>query len=119
MVQTSTASNAASSDPVLTKLCSKHKPDNCCTFKTTSLDTDGQGRTAIFEDKRLGSCETFLTSGIGQVTVTSTGTDGWRGEFIRIDFSGETANCVVTGWIDDKSSIEFPCETYSTTGMFS
>ena len=117
VVQTSSVSYAGSTDPIIVKLCSDANPNDCCSFKTTGKNTE-RSELDVYDDTQFGNCKAFTLVGKIEVTITSTGSDGWRGEFISIDFPNQTAKCPVTGWIDEKSSIKFPCETYSTEGKF-
>ena len=88
----------------------------CCTFN--SLDGQlGKNQFDLFEKGQLGSCEEPLSCGGGvEVSVTSTGTDGWRGEFVEVASSNESTNCKITQWVDDKGTIQLSCGTPNEIG---
>ena len=57
-------------------------------------------------------------SGIVDVSITSTGTDGWRGEFVHILLTNKEVKCKVPNWLDDKKTIQLLCSTVSSKGMY-
>ena len=70
----------------------------------------GKNQFDLFEKGQLGSCEEPLSCGGGvEVSVTSTGTDGWRGEYVEVASKDETTNCKVTQWVDDNGTIQLSC----------
>ena len=56
-------------------------------------------------------------SGVVDVSITSTGTDGWRGEYVHIVMTDKEVKCKVPDWLDDKETIQLLCSTIPPKGI--
>ena len=106
-IETSNATDAETSDNPSIKICSKSDVQSCCSFKPTGL-TKNSLKTITRDN--INNCRNFNhVGGIGKVTVTSQGTDGWRGEYIKIYKDEAVTYCPITEWVDHN-----PGETTTT-----
>ena len=112
VVKTSSVNHAGTNDLVVLKICSKSSPTKCCSFKPDWAGADfDQNQLNEYTGNDLRECKGFDPEQIGQVRITSTGYDGWRGSFIDIHQSGEITSCPIKAWLDDKKSIALQCTT--------
>ena len=81
------------------KLC---QGTRCCTMKNLGPFTKG-ATTNLYGDN-LNDCQnhSLLQDSADAVTVTftTTNTDGWRGEYIRLSFTRDTYQCPIQDWLD-------------------
>ena len=114
-VKTSPNENAGTDSPISMKIC---KGSRCC--DTGHLDSPGadfdQGILNKFVGKQLGSCDGFITSSQLQVTVKIQGSDGWLGEYVKVDLNKnnkfeKSINCPISSLLDDSKSMLLKCSS--------
>ena len=101
------------------QICSRTNPSSCCKFQTHQDGPDlDKGILNVYKSGDLKGCKNFNpVCGVGKVTVTSTGTDGWLGDFINIWQGDYITHCPMDGnWVDDYWSISPSCEARPTWG---
>merc|ERR1712112_8779 len=85
---------------------------NCCDagYLDTSGDDLESGHIDTFTS--IGECKNFSVHESGNmiVTVTHTGSDGWRGVWFRVVLSnGSFKTCPIHQWLDDTQMMELIC----------
>ena len=119
-MRTSYKKHAGTDNSPFIKICSRTNPKKCCKFQTLQDGPDlDQGILNEYKNGDLKACKNFNPGcKIGKVTVTSTGTDGWFGDFINIwQSGGKVTHCPMDGnWVDDYWSISPNCQSRPTTG---
>ena len=111
--------SAGTSDDPLVKICSKTKAQSCCSFRPNNLLKDSLRE---YKDTALNNCTDFNhVGGIGQVTITSQGTDGWLGKYLKIYQDQTRTFCPIKQWVDNDPSpnevtITLSCKTTTKLG---
>ena len=96
------------------QICFKAKPNECCTFTSNGFK---RGNLDLFEAEQLQTCAEANVSEEGiDVSMTTTGTDGWRGEYVQVVVSDKKIKCNVPKWLDDKETITLTCSAIQSKG---
>ena len=114
VVKTSSVVYADSSDQHVLKICLKAKLNKCCTFTSNGFK---RGNLDLFEAGQLETCAEASVSKEGiDVSMTTPGTDGWRGEYVQVVMSDKRVKCNVPKWLDDKKTINLTCTAIQPKG---
>ena len=92
-------------------ICSKA---NCCAFDILDYPYDQFERGLIegFTLGQLQECQNLEVSDVGLdvLKLDHTGSDGWRGEYVRLLLdSGLYYHCPINAWLDDTSHLYLEC----------
>ena len=92
-------------------ICSK---SNCCAFDILDYPYNQFERGLIegFTLGQLQECQNFEVSDVGLdvLKLDHSGSDGWRGEYVRLLLdSGLYYHCPINAWLDDTSHLYLEC----------
>ena len=112
-MKTQGVGGAGTDSPISMTICQDNR---CC--KTGTIDSPGadhdQSQLNQYEENYLGGCKGFSLTKAPVVKLKIKGTDGWRGDWIKIFTGSKTspnqgAYCNVDVWLDDNKEITLSC----------
>ena len=97
---------AETDDPLFIEICNGPEGKQCCEAQLDNSNKNAfkNNQVDVFEGSDLSLCQSLpITKNINNVKMRKEKENGWRGEYVIIEFSnGNEINCPINRWIDDE-----------------